>query len=37
MAITVLPLRRSSILSQLCNCLSCPLDPKKEIGGQTAC
>jgi hypothetical protein len=35
-AIRVLPLRRSSILRQLCNCLSSRLDSKKEIDSPMA-
>src|SRR5882672_6838756 len=35
-AIRVLPLCRSSILRQLCNCLSSPLDAKKESGGPNS-
>ena len=35
-AIRVLPLRRSSILRQLCDRLSQPHDSKKEINSQTA-
>src|SRR5439155_1777410 len=34
--IRVLPRRRSSILRQLCNCLSYSLGSKKEISRQTA-
>ena len=35
-AIRVLPLRRSSILRQLCDRLSQPHDSKKEVNSQTA-